>query len=223
MRILELCKTTKPASLDDFAQLDECFIKIGNWVSEMNNGIAVRIGAILDDVFIPRQLWVSADQDNTELSAQFWRDQLGLIHINTQDPLMCQERLVRLKFTVQVPDDELPRDRHLDHRSVMDTLLWLFRPSVVHLGNRRFVQGMSLDKASNPNITGRTRVLSSAYPEGENELLLLAGAASSCRLTDINLLNGFACKNQLDDDDNIFINSICKQFEKTGCNSYIFY
>lgn len=110
-------------------------------------------------------------------------------------------------------NEELPRAAHLEHRGRNPNSLWLFRPSVLHGGNKRFVQGVAADRAGRVARRGSTRDISSTdYLEGERELLLLAGEIAAARLVGVDLLDGFADMNAgRDNDDETFVDSIARQ------------
>lgn len=223
--IIKWCEEETPVSKDELVNLNNHFDKLNKWIASTNTGVPIRIGSILDSPD-PRKLWASIDTTNSEISAQFWRDRLGLIHIGMDNPVESnypfRELLVMQELTIELPNDELPREQHLEHRKDKASLLWLFRPSVVHLGNKRFVQGVLSDNSEPLSKTGRTRVLSPDYPEGEKELLLLAGDTAQCHINNIYLLDGFVHKKDLDNEDEKFINAISTQFKssKLGANNF---
>ena len=106
----------------------------------------------------------------------------------------------------------LPPTEHLEHRGRNPHSLWLFRPSILHGGNKRFVQGVAADREGRPARRGSTRDLSTDdYPEGERELLLLAGEIANARLVGLDLFDGFADINKRDHDDHAFVESIARQ------------
>ncbi len=176
--IQDLAQDSRQASDKDIQALTRSFREINKWIQKfgrLNNrsGIGVTIGTILD----PERwsCWVGNFPANKALSAQHWRNRLGLIHITGNDGHACGRLLVRLRFAAAMADHALPDD-YIGHRNKHSNALWLFRPGVVHGGNRRFVQGVSADQPGQPACQGKTRDLSTAhYLEGEDELLLLAG------------------------------------------------
>lgn len=204
------------ASVVELQRLSDSFIRFNQWIANPsggreNRGITVTIGQILDPTIVT--FWVGGRVLSNITSAQFWRDRLGLIG-TTAGARACGNMLVRLRFVAKLADEELPRDAHLEHRSRNQMSSWLFRPSVLHRGNRRFVQGVAADRTNRPARRGSTRDLSVAgnYREGERELLLLTGELAEARLLGVDLLDGFADSNPgRDDNDHDFVENIARQ------------
>jgi len=214
-QITKLANETTPASASALTQLQESFLRLNQWIKNAGGdrsrrGVTVSIGQLLDPA--TRPFWVGGRVQKPHSSAQYWRDRLGLIHVSA-GKRCCRDLLVRLKFVAMMANEELPRAAHLEHRGRNPNSLWIFRPSVLHGGNRRFVQGVAADRAGRAARRGSTRDLSSSdYFEGERELLLLAGEIANARLVGIDLFEGFADINLgRDDDDHAFVESIARQ------------
>ena len=210
-RIVKLAEETNPVSKDSQDQLEGDFVRLNQWIKKheggRKQGVLIELGPFLERA--DRLFWIGGRVNKPDISAQYWRDRLGLIHFseNTQLP---QELLVRLRFTAIMANSVLPRNEYLEHRRNHPNQMWVFRPSIVHNGNKRFVQGVSADRISRPAHRGSTRDISSIhYLEGERELILLTGELANARLIGIDLLNGFAHKiNKFEDDDNSFVDTI---------------
>jgi len=207
---------TTPASATDISVLRDALIKFNQWLRNpdagaANQGLPITIGPLLDPA--TRPFWVGGRVQSKKHDAQYWRDRLGLIHFNT-DEQTCKNLLVRLRFAAKMANEDLPRSQHLEHRKSNPDKLWLFRPSVLHGGNRRFVQGVAADRPNRPSRRGSTRDLAASadYSEGERELLLLTGELSEVRFVGIDLLDGFVITNSSRDaDDAGFVESIKRQ------------
>ena len=203
-----------PASEDSLILLQECFLRLNQWLKKhtggRRQGIPIEIGLFLNPA--ARPFWVGGNVNKPNITAQYWRDRLGLIHISAKTK-SCRELLVRLRFVAKMADDVLLRNEHLEHRHRHSEMLWVFRPSILHQGNARFVQGVMSDRMSRPAHRGSTRDISSDhYFEGERELILLTGERASARLIGVDLLDGFASNNPaLDDDDHGFVKCIAQQ------------
>lgn len=215
-QIIKLAKAISPATSPDLNQLRDAFVRLNQWIRNSGvtgkRGVTIKIGTLLEPA--TRPFWVGGKVQKPDINAQYWRDRLGLIHISAGNRC-CSDKLVRLKFVATMVNEELPRTTHLEHRkmSVNKKSLWLFRPSVLHGGNQRFVQGVSADKSGRSARRGSTRDLSSnSYPEGERELLLLTGEVADARLIGVDLFEGFADYNSgRDDNDHEFVDAISNQ------------
>lgn len=214
-QIAAISMQTAPATADDTAKLQDGFVRLNAWIKRSGSvrgrsGIMIGIGALLDPS--ARPFWVGGRVNRPAQSAQYWRDRLGLVHVRVGSRC-CKELLVRMRFVAGMAADDLPRKRHLEHRAGNPNLLWMFRPSVVHGGNRRFVQGVAADRTTRPARRGSTRDISTIdYLEGERELLLLAGEIADARLVGLDLLDGFADTDAaLDSNDDAFVQAIARQ------------
>lgn len=202
-----------PASDLIQSQLNESFLRLNQWIknsgSASRRGIRIPIGQLLDPA--TRPFWVGGKIHKMQPSAQYWRDRLGLIHLSAGNK-SCADMLVRLRFVAFMANDELP-SAYLKHRNTHPHHLWLFRPSVLHGGNRRFVQGVKADRTNRTARRGSTRDLSADdYPEGERELLLMTGEIAYAHLVGLDLLEGFPEYIPTRDDDDLkFLQSIATQ------------
>jgi len=214
-RITGISAQRTPATPGDIGKLRDSFIRLNTWIKRSGSahgrsGVSIPIGQLVDPA--ARPFWVGGRVNRPELSAQYWRDRLGLVHVSA-GRRCCEELLVRMRFVASMAAEDLPRERHLEHRDSNRTSLWMFRPSVVHGGNRRFVQGVAADRKTRPARRGSTRDLSTIdYLEGERELLLLTGEIAGARLVGLDLLDGFADTHAaLDSDDDAFVQTIARQ------------
>ncbi len=213
-QITKLERNSAPISSTELAHLQESFLRLNLWIknsgSSRNKGVHISIGQLLDPA--TRPFWIGGRVNKPETSAQYWRDRLGLIHVSAGSK-SCGDLLVRMRFVATMANDKLPRLEHLQHWKQNPKLLWAFRPSVLHGGNRRFVQSIAADRMGRVARRGSTRDISSIqYLEGERELLLLAGEIANARLVGLDLLHGFADINsKIDNDDSTFVESIARQ------------
>ena len=195
-------------------ELSDAFLRLNAWVSSISGsrgrrGLSLRLGTLLRPEY---PFWVCRQGGLTQTGAQFWRDRLGLIHID-EGSRRAADLLIRVRFSAELDPGHLDRNDHLSHRAAHRHGLWLFRPSVMHANNVRFVQGVRADRKGRPARRGATRDISNTrYPEGDRELLMLAGELADSRMWGFDLLQDFAQSNPaLDLDDGGFVSSVAAQ------------
>jgi hypothetical protein len=164
----------------------------------------------------PKRLsfWVGRPTSDPSLqTAQYWRDKLGLIDIQGLAPKVGN-LLVRIELGVDLAASALPPIDSSAHVLRENDGIWLVRPTMVHLGNQRFVQRHLADTdTSRPDTHGRTRDLSSSvFQAAELELMLIYGARAKLEFVSVELLSGFADQNtSMDNSDERFAEIIGKE------------
>lgn len=143
--------------------------------------------------------------------AQHWRDRLGLIHIQGHTAPTVGCGLVRIELAVTLATSALvPGDLTLQLTTEPEGI-WLIRPTMVHRGNRRFVQRHSQDGHSlRRRWLGRTRDLAMpSFTARERELLLVYGEAAKIRFRKVEMLQGLPGEiGARDNTDETFVDAI---------------
>jgi len=157
-------------------------------------GRRIRAGTV--GIGAGRRTWIAPPPSaRATNNAQYWRDRLGLIHVQTSAVPLVGNALVRVEFQIETSREKVNRkdwkgtlSRHADG-------LWVIRPTMVHEGNQRFVQAHSADdeKRTRARAHGMTRDLGSPrHLPGEREVLLICGTAATIRFSSVTLLEGMA-------------------------------
>lgn len=140
-----------------------------------------------------RLTWVAPPSPaSASRTAQYWRDRLGLIDLQTIMTPTMANALVRLEFSIAASSQPIDRKNWKGFMHKYPDDLWLIRPTMVHSGNRRFVQGHPGDgPGAFARKFGKTRDLNSpTYGTGEHEMLLVCGDNASIQFRAIELLEG---------------------------------
>lgn len=139
-----------------------------------------------------RQPWMATPpKESASTAAQHWRDRLGLVHLQSETTPTVGHALVHLVLECGV----FPKiDRHdwKAHVQKHPDGVWLVRPTMVHGGNKRFVQSHPHDKANKQAYRfGKTRDLaSSTFSPTESESLLICGELAELRFHTVQFLDG---------------------------------
>ena len=159
-----------------------------------------------------RQPWMAPPpKASASTTAQHWRDRLGLVHLQSEVSPLVGHALVRLVFECSVHSAIDRRDWKAHVRS-HPAGVWLVRPTMVHGGNKRFVQSHPQDATGKQTYRfGKTRNLASkAFAPAESESLLVCGELSELRFLSVQLLDGIPGENAgRDNSDATFVRHIC--------------
>jgi hypothetical protein len=121
--------------------------------------------------------------------AQDYRDRLGLWHYPRGASI--GDQLVVMQFAATLSPGPCPVAFSPDFADATPNGCWLVRPTVMNWPNVRFVQAHAGDRKGVPADHGMTiDIATSAYPEGEHELILLAGRDVLLGWHDVDLLTG---------------------------------
>ena len=139
-----------------------------------------------------RSTWTAPSSTVRDPSVQLWRDRLGLIHYQTLVSATLAKALVRVQFEIDFTSPPIDRKDWIAFKRSNPDHVWLMRPTVVHEGNRRFVQSHPEDAPTGACcVHGRTRDLGSPTSDpGERELLLICGDKATMRFHSVELLDG---------------------------------
>jgi hypothetical protein len=161
-----------------------------------------------------RSFWIGRTPNpSSTKQAQYWRDRLGLIHIEGSSSPNLGDALVRIEFQIELSSTELLRTDPKKNLAIEPNGIWLVRPSMTHFGNHRFVQRHQFDKSSSsPRVHGRTRDLASSnFDIGERELLLVYGEEAKIRFRSVEMLEGYPAEiHSRDNSDTKFVSEICE-------------
>lgn len=137
--------------------------------------------------------WISKKSAASDSQlAQHWRDRLGLIHIQRDTTPVIGHGLVRMELEVTLAASEIVPGDLTSQLRAEPAGIWLVRPTMVHRGNRRFMQRHRQDGHTlRRSWLGRTRDLAMpAFATGERELLLIYGEAATIRFRKVEMLQG---------------------------------
>lgn len=165
-----------------------------------------------------RQPWMAPPpKASASTIAQHWRDRLGLVHLQSESTPLVGHALVRLVFECRV-HSSIDRHDWKAHVRANPEGVWLVRPTMVHGGNKRFVQSHQHDKTGKPAYRfGKTRNLASkAFAAAESESLLICGELSELRFLSVKLLDGIPGEEGgRDNSDATFVHNICSTPRRT--------
>lgn len=159
-----------------------------------------------------RQPWMAPPPKVTASTlAQHWRDRLGLVNLQSEATPKVGHALVRVVFECQL-HSTIDRHDWKTHLRNHPEGVWLVRPTMVHGGNKRFVQAHQHDRAGKQAYRfGKTRNLASkAFVSAESESLLVCGELSELRFLSVQLLDGIPGEDGVrDNSDATFVRRIC--------------
>lgn len=139
-----------------------------------------------------RQPWMAPPpRASASPAAQHWRDRLGLVNLQSVATPLIDHALVRLVFECRI-HSMIDRHDWKGHVVRHPEGVWLVRPTMVHGGNKRFVQSHQQDKSGKQAYRfGKTRNLASkTFAPAERESLLICGDLSELRFISVQLLDG---------------------------------
>jgi hypothetical protein len=225
---LEYSESTDQQALDLGVAYQRAFAKNGKY--------PVPKDLLLADIFRDPQkfpIWVSPSTppllSGDQSTAQFWRDRLGLIHYpdSATGVRVCGEMLVHLQFEVAPNMSELSERERQDWLAIRNapsnqSKVWLLRPAIVHMGNRRWLQSHADDWPAHSNQVSSKPVASrhgmtahladAAFDNGVPELLLDFGLEATIALTHITVLQGLPCSlEDRDESDTAFVQAVAKR------------
>ena len=150
--------------------------------------------------------------------AQHWRDRLGLIHLKGRTAPQMRDALVRVEFACDASSNPIDRRDWKSYIKDHSAGVWLIRPTIVHQGNERFVQGHGRDGPHDwARRYGMTRDLASpVHGTGERETLLICGDDAELRFRSVVLLDGEAAEDHgRDNTDATFVQNISSELKWT--------
>jgi hypothetical protein len=159
----------------------------------------------------PRRLAASAAGPQPDANSCI--DRLGLVDIRVADPPVVSDARVRVTLACDlwpVPSDRRAFSSHVNARPLG---VWLVRPTIVHGGNRRWVQRHPEDVAGRPPIRhGRTRDLNSvSFLPAEREYKLICGTSAELRFLSVELLAGIPMEDRgRDNSDQKFVSCLLR-------------
>jgi hypothetical protein len=213
-RTLHSLLSTKVVQPSDLHDVEEACLRFTEEFGE--NGAFRTVAATSLGVTADWPTWTAPPPlHSLPSSAQYWRDRLGLIHVEGVPAPTAASALVRVEFEVRLSSYELLRENWKSTLRSDPSGIWLIRPTLVHEGNRRFVQGHSGDQICKPSacLHGMTRDLASkTFEAGEEERLLVCGEEATLKFKAVTLLDGMSGDEPTrDNSDDCFVSQIASE------------